>query len=54
MSGEQELGITESKEHSPGEWYAEVVQKAGLADYGSRVPTRPPCADASVGEVLPI
>ncbi len=33
MSGEQELGITESKEHSPGEWYAEVVQKAGLADY---------------------
>jgi prolyl-tRNA synthetase len=33
MSDEQELGITESKEHSPGEWYAEVVQKAGLADY---------------------
>jgi prolyl-tRNA synthetase len=31
--GEQELGITESKEHSPGEWYAEVVRKAGLADY---------------------
>ena len=31
--GEQELGITESKQHSPGEWYAEVVQKAGLADY---------------------
>jgi len=33
MSGEQELGITESKEHAPGEWYAEVVQKAELADY---------------------
>ena len=31
--GEQELGITESKEHNTGEWYAEVVQKAGLADY---------------------
>jgi prolyl-tRNA synthetase len=31
--GEQELGITESKQHSPGEWYAEVVKKAGLADY---------------------
>ncbi|MFB6106109.1 MAG: proline--tRNA ligase [Halobacteriaceae archaeon] len=31
--GEQELGITESKAHSPGEWYAEVVQKAGLASY---------------------
>jgi len=30
---DQELGITESKEHSPGEWYAEVVQKAGLANY---------------------
>jgi prolyl-tRNA synthetase len=34
MSDEQELGITESKEHSTGEWYAEVVQKAGLANYG--------------------
>ena len=34
MSGEQELGITESKEHNPGEWYAEVVRKAELADYG--------------------
>lgn len=33
MSGEQELGITENKRHNPGEWYAEVVQKAGLADY---------------------
>ncbi|MFC7221692.1 proline--tRNA ligase [Halalkalicoccus sp. GCM10025322] len=31
--GEQELGITESKQHSPGEWYAEVVRKAELADY---------------------
>ena len=29
----QELGITESKEHSTGEWYAEVVRKAGLASY---------------------
>mgnify|MGYP003866885879 CR=1 FL=1 len=41
---EQELGITESKEHSPGEWYAEVVQKAGLADYapmGGFIVTRP-------------
>ena len=33
MSRQQDLGITESKEHSPGEWYAEVVRKAGLADY---------------------
>jgi len=33
MSGEQELGITESKEHSTGEWYAEVIRKANLADY---------------------
>ncbi|MFP4624994.1 MAG: proline--tRNA ligase [Natronomonas sp.] len=44
MSGEQELGITESKEHNPGEWYAEVVQKAGLADYapmGGFIVTRP-------------
>jgi len=42
--GEQDLGITESKEHSPGEWYAEVVQKAGLADYapmGGFIVTRP-------------
>ena len=41
---EQELGITESKEHSPGEWYAEVVQKAGLDDYapmGGFIVTRP-------------
>ena len=41
---EQELGITESKEHSPGEWYAEVVRKAGLADYapmGGFIVTRP-------------
>ncbi|MFB6124601.1 MAG: proline--tRNA ligase [Halanaeroarchaeum sp.] len=44
MSGEQELGITESKEHNPGEWYAEVVQKAELADYapmGGFIVTRP-------------
>jgi prolyl-tRNA synthetase len=41
---DQELGITESKEHSPGEWYAEVVRKAGLADYapmGGFIVTRP-------------
>jgi len=31
---DQALGITESKSHNTGEWYAEVVQKAGLADYG--------------------
>ena len=40
----QELGITESKEHSPGKWYAEVVRKAGLADYapmGGFIVTRP-------------
>ncbi|MFB6183550.1 MAG: proline--tRNA ligase [Haloarculaceae archaeon] len=44
MSGEQELGITESKEHNIGEWYAEVVQKANLADYapmGGFIITRP-------------
>jgi prolyl-tRNA synthetase len=44
MSGEQTLGVTESKEHTPGEWYAEVVQKAGLADYapmGGFIVTRP-------------
>ncbi|WP_284007598.1 proline--tRNA ligase [Haloarcula pelagica] len=44
MSGEQELGITESKEYATGEWYAEVVQKAGLADYapmGGFIVTRP-------------
>ncbi|MFB6094957.1 MAG: proline--tRNA ligase [Halodesulfurarchaeum sp.] len=42
--GEQELGITESKAHSPGEWYAEVVRKAELADYapmGGFIVTRP-------------
>ncbi|WP_049987772.1 proline--tRNA ligase [Halobellus rufus] len=33
MSDEQELGITESKEYNTGEWYAEVVQKANLANY---------------------
>ncbi|SEH39846.1 prolyl-tRNA synthetase [Halopenitus malekzadehii] len=31
---EQELGITESKSHDTGDWYAEVVRKAGLASYG--------------------
>ncbi|MFC6732025.1 MULTISPECIES: proline--tRNA ligase [unclassified Haladaptatus] len=44
MSGEQELGVTESKEHNPGEWYAEVVQKANLADYapmGGFIVTKP-------------
>ncbi|MFW5919016.1 MAG: proline--tRNA ligase [Halanaeroarchaeum sp.] len=44
MSGEQELGITESKAHNPGDWYAEVVQKAELADYapmGGFIVTRP-------------
>ena len=34
MSSEQDLGITESKAHNTGEWYAEVVKKAGLANYG--------------------
>ena len=34
MSSDQDLGITESKQYNTGEWYAEVVQKAGLADYG--------------------
>ena len=41
---DQELGITESKEHSTGDWYAEVVQKAELADYapmGGFIVTRP-------------
>jgi prolyl-tRNA synthetase len=33
MSEQQELGITESKEYNTGEWYAEVVQKANLANY---------------------
>ncbi len=40
----QDLGITESKEHSTGEWYAEVVRKAELADYapmGGFIVTRP-------------
>ncbi len=45
MSDEsQELGITESKSHKPGDWYAEVVQKAGLADYapmGGFIVTKP-------------
>ena len=30
---DQELGITESKEYNTGEWYAEVVRKAGLVNY---------------------
>jgi len=30
----QDLGITERKEYNTGDWYAEVVQKAGLANYG--------------------
>ncbi len=34
MSSEQDLGITESKQHNTGEWYAEVVRKAGLVNYG--------------------
>jgi prolyl-tRNA synthetase len=34
MTDAQELGVTESKEHNTGEWYAEVVKKAGLANYG--------------------
>ena len=41
---EQELGITKSKAHETGEWYAEVVQKAELADYapmGGFIVTRP-------------
>ena len=41
---EQELGMTESKEHNTGEWYAELVQKAGLASYapmGGFIVTRP-------------
>ncbi|GAA0664350.1 proline--tRNA ligase [Natronoarchaeum mannanilyticum] len=41
---EQELGITESKEYATGDWYAEVVQKAGLADYapmGGFIVTKP-------------
>ena len=34
VAGEgQELGITKSKQYDTGEWYAEVVQKAGLANY---------------------
>ncbi|WP_227375626.1 proline--tRNA ligase [Haladaptatus halobius] len=41
---EQELGITKSKQHETGDWYAEVVLKAGLADYapmGGFIITRP-------------
>ena len=41
---DQELGITESKATNPGDWYAEVVQKAELASYapmGGFIVTRP-------------
>jgi prolyl-tRNA synthetase len=41
---DQELGITESKQYATGDWYAEVVQKAELADYapmGGFIVTRP-------------
>jgi prolyl-tRNA synthetase len=41
---DQELGITESKKGQTGKWYAEVVQKAGLADYapmGGFIVTKP-------------
>ncbi|ESP89045.1 proline--tRNA ligase [Candidatus Halobonum tyrrellensis] len=31
---DQDLGVTKSKQYETGEWYAEVVQKAGLANYG--------------------
>ncbi|AEN04638.1 proline--tRNA ligase [Halolamina sp.] len=31
---DQTLGITESKEYSTGEWYAEICRKAGLTNYG--------------------
>jgi prolyl-tRNA synthetase len=45
MSDQQELGITESKEYATGDWYAEVIQKAGLASYvedmGGFIVTRP-------------
>jgi len=44
MSEEQELGITESKEHNLGDWYAEVIRKADVADYapmGGFIVTRP-------------
>ncbi len=34
MADDQDLGITESKVHNTGDWYAEVVQKANLASYG--------------------
>ncbi|MES3517495.1 MAG: proline--tRNA ligase [Natronomonas sp.] len=33
MTDDQELGVTESKAHNIGEWYAEVVQKSGMIDY---------------------
>jgi len=42
---DQELGITTDKHHHTGDWYAEVVQKAELADYvpdmGGFIVTRP-------------
>ncbi|MEF8813419.1 MAG: proline--tRNA ligase [Halovenus sp.] len=43
-TNDQELGITTSKTHETGEWYAEVVQKAELASYtsmGGFIVTRP-------------
>ena len=33
MRGEQELGIVNSKDENPGDWYAEVVKKSEIADY---------------------
>jgi prolyl-tRNA synthetase len=44
IDDDQELGITESKKHNTGEWYAEVVRKAKLASYapmGGFIITRP-------------
>ncbi len=44
MTGDQDLGITASKEHETGEWYSQVVQKSGLAEYapmGGFIVTRP-------------
>ena len=35
MRGDQELGITISKQANPGDWYAEVIKKAEIADYTS-------------------
>ena len=44
MTDEQDLGITSSKSHQTGDWYAEVVQKGEMADYapmGGFIVTRP-------------